>query len=104
MALRRTPIHRCRIGPNLFLGADPRLVAFASLASVALIAAAQQWWTLALAAALWVGALCVFRRMTKYDPNLVEIYIRSLRYRAYYPARSTSHRIARFSIGKHPHC
>jgi type IV secretion system protein TrbD len=41
-----------------------------------------------VSAALWFGVVAVLRRMGKADPLLRQVYIRHLRYREWYPAKS----------------
>jgi type IV secretion system protein TrbD len=43
-------------------------------------------------AALWFSAIPVLRWMAKADPHMSKIYVRHIRYRGYYPARSRPYR------------
>jgi type IV secretory pathway TrbD component len=97
MALRATPIHRAGNRPRLFLGGDRELVMFSGVLSGALILTAQDLRATIFGMGLWFGSLFVLRRMAKADPQLRDVYLRSLRYRAYYPAQSTPFRRSRRS-------
>jgi type IV secretory pathway TrbD component len=43
---------------------------------------------IALGAGVWAFSMPLWRAMAKTDPQMVQVYIRSLRYKRYYPARS----------------
>jgi type IV secretory pathway TrbD component len=92
MAQRKIPLHRSGIRPHLFLGGDRELVLFSGLIAAILIFACMQPLTIVIGVSLWISALWVFRRLAKLDPLMRYIYLRSLLYRNYYPARSTPFR------------
>jgi type IV secretion system protein VirB3 len=73
----------------LFLGGDRELVLFTGLVAFALTVPSFQWASIAAGIALWLLALYLLRQMAKSDPLLRHVYLRQLRYRRYYPARST---------------
>ena len=52
------------------------------------------WITLSLVfcGLLWAFSLMIWRWMAKHDPQLMRTYIRSVRYRDYYPAFSRPYR------------
>jgi type IV secretory pathway TrbD component len=89
---RKIPLHRSGIRPHLFLGGDRELVLFSGLIAAVLIFACMQALTIVIGVALWMVALWIFRRIAKADPLMRYIYLRSLLYRNYYPARSTPFR------------
>jgi type IV secretory pathway TrbD component len=89
MSQRKITLHRAGIRPHLFLGGDRELVLFSGLIACTLIFACFQVLPIIVGVALWLVALWVFRRIAKADPRMRFIYIRSLLYRRYYPARST---------------
>jgi type IV secretion system protein VirB3 len=68
------------------------LVLFSGLIAAVLIFACFQLVPILLGITLWIVALWVFRRLAKADPRMRDIYMRSLLYRRYYPARSTPFR------------
>ena len=92
MALRRVTIHRAGIRPHLFLGGDRELVLFSGLIAFVLTVPSFQWVAIATGVALWMVALFVLRLMAKADPRMRYVYLRQLRYRRYYPARSRPYR------------
>ncbi len=100
MALRTTPIRRAGNRDNLFMGGDRELVMFSGLMSVALIITAQEVRATVFGIVLWFGALFLCRLMAKSDPKLRYVYLRSLRYKRYYPARSTPYRENTVNQGK----
>jgi type IV secretion system protein TrbD len=92
MALRRVTLHKAGIRPHLFLGGDRELVLFSGLLAAVLIISCLQPVTIVSGIVLWTTALFIFRRMAKADPRMRDVYIRSLIYGRYYPARSTPFR------------
>lgn len=94
MSLRRTPFHRVLHRPALLLGGERELVMMTAFVAGALGVAALNAVAAVIAALLWFGCLAALRRMAKADPQLSRIYIRQLRYRRYYPARSRPTRTA----------
>jgi type IV secretory pathway TrbD component len=92
MAVRKVTLHRAGIRPHLFLGGDRELVLFSGLVAAVLIFSCFQLLTILAGVVLWMVTLWVFRRMAKADPRMRFIYMRSLLYRRYYPARSTPFR------------
>jgi type IV secretory pathway TrbD component len=92
MAQRRVTLHRSGVRPHLFLGGDRELVLFSGLVAAVLIFSCFQAFTIIAGIVLWMSTLWVFRRMAKSDPRMRFIYMRSLLYRRYYPARSTPFR------------
>ena len=88
MSLRRTPFRRVLHRPNLFLGGERELTLSTAVVAVALAVTGQNLVALGVAALLWSGCIGVFRAMAKADPQMSRVYVRQLRYRGYYPARS----------------
>lgn len=93
MALRTVPIRRSGNRPNLFWGGDRELVLFAGLLAFALVFSAQDWRATIYGIGLWLSALYVLRLMAKSDPLMRFVFLRSYRYRKFYPPRSTPFRI-----------
>lgn len=93
MALRTVPIRRSGNRPNLFWGGDRELVLFAGLLAFALVFSAQDWRATIYGIGLWLSALYVLRLMAKSDPLMRFLFLRSHRYRKFYPPRSTPFRI-----------
>jgi type IV secretion system protein TrbD len=93
MALRRVTIHRAGIRPHLFLGGDRELVLFSALLAFVLTVPSFQWASIITGIVLWLIGLFLLRRMAKADPRMRHVYLRQLRYRRYYPARSRPYRL-----------
>ena len=79
------------IAPHLLLGCDRELVLFAALLSAMLVFSLVTWWAIAAGIGLWMFAVAVLSRMAKADPMLRQVYIRHVKYRAFYPAKSRLH-------------
>ena len=87
-ALREVVIHESANRPNQLLGSDRELVLVALLISVSLAFALATWWGIVLSTALWATAVAALKRMGKADPQLRQVYLRHIRYRSFYPAKS----------------
>lgn len=93
MPLRTIPIHRVGNRHNLFMGGDRELVMFSGLLAFALIFSAQEVKATIFGLSLWFGALFACRLMAKSDVQMRFVYLRSRKYKKYYPARSTPFRV-----------
>ncbi len=100
MALRAIPIRRAGNRVSLFMGGDRELVMFSGLLAFALIFSAQELRASIVGLLLWIAALYVLRLMAKSDPKMRFVYLRTLRYKKYYAARSTPFRSNTTSQGK----
>jgi type IV secretion system protein VirB3 len=69
------------------LGGDRELVLFAALMSAMLIFALVTWWGIVAGIAIWIGAVAILSRMGRFDPMLRHVYVRHVKYRAFYPAK-----------------
>ena len=87
-ALREVVIHESANRPNQLLGGDRELVLITLLISVSLAFSLATWWGVIVSVALWTTAIAVLKRMGKADPQLRQIYLRHIRYRSFYPAKS----------------
>jgi type IV secretory pathway TrbD component len=85
---REVIIHQSANRPNQILGADRELVLIAILVAVSLAFSLGTWWGLGLAVGFWVSVIAVLQRMGKADPLLRQVYMRHIRYRPFYPAKS----------------
>jgi type IV secretory pathway TrbD component len=85
---RVVPIHQSAHRPAQIRGCDRVLILTALFAAFCLAFSLLTVWGFAVSAALWFGAVEVLRRMGKADPLLRQVYIRHLRYRDWYPAKS----------------
>ena len=85
---REIVIHQSANRPYQILGGDWELVLVTLLISVALAFSLATLWGIVLAVAFWLGAIAVLQRMDKADPILRQVYLRHIRYRAFYAAKS----------------
>lgn len=88
---RKVVIHQSANRPNQILGGDRELVLIALLTTVSLAFSLGTWWGLGLSVAFWIGVVAVLQRMGKADPLLRQTYLRHIRYRSFYPAKSGLH-------------
>jgi type IV secretion system protein VirB3 len=86
--LREVVIHQSANRPNQILGGDRELVLIAILTAVSLAFSLGTWWGIGLSVGFWIGSVAVLQRMGKSDPLLRQIYVRHIRYRSFYPAKS----------------
>jgi type IV secretion system protein VirB3 len=84
---REIVIHQSANRPHLLLGGDRELVLFAALMSAMLIFALVTWWGIAVGIGLWITAVAVLSRMGRSDPMLRQVYLRHVKYQAFYPAK-----------------
>ena len=85
---REITIHQSANRPNQILGGDRELVLVSILIAVSLAFSLATWWGIALSVLFWVGSVAVFQRMGKADPMMRQVYLRHIRYRPFYPAKS----------------
>lgn len=85
---REILIHQSANRPNQLLGGDRELVLVTILVSVSLAFSLATFWGFAVAFGFWIGAVAILQRMGKADPMLRQVYMRHIRYRPFYPAKS----------------
>ena len=85
---REIVIHQSANRPNLLLGADRELVLVVIMIAGGLAFSLATLWGIGLAVALWIGSMAALQRMGKADPLLRHVYLRHIRYTAFYPAKS----------------
>ncbi len=85
---REIAIHPSANRPNLLLGADRELVLVTVIVSGGLAFSLACSWGIAVSAVLWIGSIAALQRMAKADPLLRKLYLRHVRYLAFYPAKS----------------
>jgi type IV secretory pathway TrbD component len=84
---REIVIHQSANRPHLLLGGDRELVLFAALMCAMLVFALVTWWGIVAGISIWIGAVAVLSRMGRFDPMLRQVYVRHVKYRAFYPAK-----------------
>lgn len=85
---RQALIHQSANRHNLLLGADREIVLVTVMIAVGLAFSLGTWWGLLLALAFWLAAVAILQRLGKADPLMRMVYLRHIRYRAFYPAKS----------------
>jgi type IV secretion system protein TrbD len=85
---REITIHQSANRPNQILGGDRELVLVSALIAISLAFSLATWWGIALSVAFWISSAAVFQRMGKADPMMRQVYMRHIRYRSFYPAKS----------------
>ena len=85
---REVVIHQSANRPNQILGGDRELVLVAALIAGSLAFSLATWWGIGVSVGFWIAAMAILQRMGKSDPMLRQIYMRHIRYRAFYPAKS----------------
>jgi len=86
---RMLAIRRITTRTILVLGADRDLVMGTGIVVAALSAGTMELMPSLLGAAIWTAVLFLLRLMAKADPVMRQVYMRSRRYRRYYPATAT---------------
>ena len=97
MALRETPLPRALYRPNLLWGAERRLALLLVIVTGGLGFTALNIPTIIFCGVMWFFGMAALRMMGKVDPDLSSVFLRSIRYNAYYAARSHP---ARINAGK----
>ncbi len=91
---REITIHQSANRPNLLLGGDREVVLVAIMIAVGLAFSLASWWGIGLAVMFWLGSIGALQRMGKADPLLRHVYLRHIRYLAFYPAKSGLHAVS----------
>lgn len=86
--LRYTPIYRALHRPNLLFGGDREASLFLAFLTGGLAVCAHNLVTTIICLVVWFIGIYFLRLAAKADPKLKSVYIRHLKYRDYYPAKS----------------
>lgn len=86
--LRRTPLHRALHRPTLIAGGERELVLLTGLMAGGVVVTALNVPALIVGVIVWIANLWLLRKMAKADPEMSKVYLRSIKYAGYYPARS----------------
>lgn len=86
--MRSLAIHPSVNRPTQLLGGDRELVLITALAAGTLGLSLGSCWGVGLAVLFWICAIAILQRMGKADPQLRHVYLRHIRYRQFYPAKS----------------
>lgn len=90
--LQRVRIHRALSRPALLFGADRELVLVTGLASAILIFVILKTIAAILGVLIWILVVGILRMMAKADPLMRSVYLRHIKYRAYYRPTSSAWR------------
>jgi type IV secretion system protein VirB3 len=85
---REVVFHQSANRPATLLGCDRELVLWAALVAVLIFFALMSFFGFALAFGFWLLTMAVLRRMGKADPLLRDVYLKHIRYNAWYSAQS----------------
>ena len=88
MSLRHLPFHRVLHRPSLFLGGEREPALMTLIVAGGLAIAGMNTVSFLVGGALWFSAIPALRWMAKADPQMTKVYLRQIKYRGYYPARS----------------
>jgi type IV secretory pathway TrbD component len=88
VSLRRLTFHRVLHRPSLFLGGEREPALMTAIVAGGLAISGMNTVSCIVGAALWFGSIPLLRWMAKVDPQMTKVYLRQLRYRGYYSARS----------------
>lgn len=97
-AERRIPIHQATNRYNLLWGGDRELVLSTGLLAFTLVFVSASSPSLEALPGIgfgvlaWLAGLALLRMMAKADPLMRRVYMRHIRYYAYYPAHCTPYR------------
>ena len=86
---REIMINHALCRPDHIWGAERELVLSTALIAATLVCLAFDIWITIFAAILWFVVFNGLKMMAKSDPYMSRIYMRHVKYRAYYPAHST---------------
>ena len=74
--------------PRLILGADRELVIFLGLLCSILIFVLLTWWSVIMGLILWLVGVSLLVAMGREDVLLRHVYLRHVKYQAFYPAKA----------------
>ncbi|HQS03153.1 MAG: hypothetical protein B7Y07_11370 [Halothiobacillus sp. 24-54-40] len=85
---RTIPIHTSFNRAHLLLGAERELALLSVLIVALVVASGMNPLSFGVGALLWVIMLGIVIRMAKADTMMSKVYLRHVKYRSYYPAKS----------------
>lgn len=86
------PIPRVLARRNLLFGGEREPVLLSAFLLAGVACTSMTIVAAVVCGLLWAGIIAVLRWMAKVDPQLISKYLRSLKYRGYYPAFSRPYR------------
>jgi type IV secretion system protein VirB3 len=97
---REVKFHQSANRPNLLMGGDRELVLLSALFAGIFVFSIGKLWGIPVGAAIWIVCAAGLSRLGKADPMMRHVYIRHIRYKTFYAAKSGLHRQASGSPGK----
>lgn len=91
--LRQTNFYRALHRPQTVMGGERELTLFSMLIAGGLIVSSMNLVGMTVGVVIWGFCLRQLQKLQKADPSMSQVYLRHLRYNAYYPAHSTPYRI-----------
>jgi type IV secretion system protein VirB3 len=85
---RTLKIHHSLMRPILLMGAERDLVLITAIIAAVLVLSLQRPLFIAAGVVIWSLGLGALQRAAKADPQLSRVYLRHVRYRAFYEAQS----------------
>lgn len=92
MSLRRVQLYHVLWRDQLLFGGERELVLMVTVIAVALPLNGLNIPSVIVGSLLWILAMPALRWMAKVDPQLSRVYLRHLKYRRFYQARSRPYR------------
>jgi|CEGE01.1.fsa_nt_gi type IV secretion system protein VirB3 len=87
--LRHIPIHRALNRPDLMAGCERELLLLTGLITLTLVVVALNTVAAITGVIIWTACVAGLRAMAKADPYMSKVYLRHIKYKAFYPAHST---------------
>lgn len=85
---RRIPIHRSLNRPSLILGGERELVLMTMLFAAMIAFTASSWVQVVIGVVFWLLVHTMLVEMARNDPTMSKVYLRHVRYKAFYPAQT----------------
>lgn len=84
----QVPIYPALTRPVLLMGAEREPLLLNGMFCAMLVFATQSLPAVVLGIGLWLAGLYALQQMAKADPYMLQVYLRHVRYQAFYPARA----------------
>lgn len=85
---RMIPVHVSLIRPILLMGAERELLLSSAIIAAVLVMSLERLVFTIAGIIFWCMSLALLQRAAKADPQFSRVYLRHVRYRAYYAAQS----------------
>ena len=92
LELRTIPIRQSLNRSTLILGAERELVLMTGLITFTLIFISMSPIIILLGISFWMVLIAILRMMAKNDPLMSKVYLKHIKYKNYYPPKSTPFR------------